>query len=330
MNLRIARGIERLALLSAVAVALGALVAAGARRCSPTVVAVVAASMVGRAGRPAPGGRATGASRGCSAFPAVAPRLIPAATFLWRRPVRAGSGSARRSGCSDAVPVPWSRVPDLCLRRATAGSAGPRRGRGRRGAGGTGGGGLLVSSPLLRRHRQPRHVQRHGDARDLPGGAVGLPAVGGKSRAVSVLRSSATRVRLHRQRLSMRDGRRRRTGRRGREGGTGGRAARAGKAAQADRAAQVEAGARVAAAFRARTPRRSRNVTRGRTAIRCSWTTRNCACDGLGCCARFARCADGDRARCTGGAIACDALTPSASCRTSSATRRVATRAACG
>ena len=37
---------------------------------------------------------------------------------------------------------------------------------------------------------------------------------------------------------------------------------------------------------------------------------RNCACAALGCCARFARCADGDRARCTGGAIACDALTP--------------------
>jgi len=38
--------------------------------------------------------------------------------------------------------------------------------------------------------------------------------------------------------------------------------------------------------------------------------SRNCACDGLGCCARFARCADGDRARCTGGAVSCDALTP--------------------
>jgi hypothetical protein len=37
---------------------------------------------------------------------------------------------------------------------------------------------------------------------------------------------------------------------------------------------------------------------------------RNCACAALGCCARFARCADGARAVCTGGAIACDALTP--------------------
>lgn len=36
----------------------------------------------------------------------------------------------------------------------------------------------------------------------------------------------------------------------------------------------------------------------------------NCACAALGCCARFARCADGDRARCAETPTACDALTP--------------------
>jgi len=36
----------------------------------------------------------------------------------------------------------------------------------------------------------------------------------------------------------------------------------------------------------------------------------NCRCAALGCCARFSRCADGDRALCTSGAVLCDALTP--------------------
>ncbi len=35
----------------------------------------------------------------------------------------------------------------------------------------------------------------------------------------------------------------------------------------------------------------------------------NCACAALGCCARFARCADG-RARCTNAGIACERVTP--------------------
>ena len=36
----------------------------------------------------------------------------------------------------------------------------------------------------------------------------------------------------------------------------------------------------------------------------------NCACAALGCCARFARCANGDRARCTPGAALCDMVSP--------------------
>jgi hypothetical protein len=36
----------------------------------------------------------------------------------------------------------------------------------------------------------------------------------------------------------------------------------------------------------------------------------NCACAALGCCARFARCADGDRARCTPGAAICTVVPP--------------------
>jgi len=36
----------------------------------------------------------------------------------------------------------------------------------------------------------------------------------------------------------------------------------------------------------------------------------DCRCGGLGCCARFSRCADGDKAKCSPGAIACDALAP--------------------
>jgi hypothetical protein len=36
----------------------------------------------------------------------------------------------------------------------------------------------------------------------------------------------------------------------------------------------------------------------------------NCACAALGCCARFARCAEGDRARCTNPGIACERVTP--------------------
>ncbi len=37
---------------------------------------------------------------------------------------------------------------------------------------------------------------------------------------------------------------------------------------------------------------------------------RNCACQALGCCAQFSRCAAGDRAHCMSGAVLCDALTP--------------------
>jgi hypothetical protein len=37
---------------------------------------------------------------------------------------------------------------------------------------------------------------------------------------------------------------------------------------------------------------------------------RNCACLALGCCAMFMRCADGDRAKCSSPAIACDAVEP--------------------
>jgi hypothetical protein len=37
---------------------------------------------------------------------------------------------------------------------------------------------------------------------------------------------------------------------------------------------------------------------------------RNCACAALGCCARFSRCADGDRAGCTSKGIACEAPVP--------------------
>ena len=36
----------------------------------------------------------------------------------------------------------------------------------------------------------------------------------------------------------------------------------------------------------------------------------NCACAALGCCARFARCADGDRARCTNPGVACERVMP--------------------
>jgi hypothetical protein len=36
----------------------------------------------------------------------------------------------------------------------------------------------------------------------------------------------------------------------------------------------------------------------------------DCACAAIGCCARFLRCADGDTANCSGGAVLCDALTP--------------------
>jgi hypothetical protein len=36
----------------------------------------------------------------------------------------------------------------------------------------------------------------------------------------------------------------------------------------------------------------------------------DCQCGGIGCCARFLRCADGDTANCSGGAVLCDALTP--------------------
>jgi hypothetical protein len=35
----------------------------------------------------------------------------------------------------------------------------------------------------------------------------------------------------------------------------------------------------------------------------------DCQCGGIGCCARFLRCADGDTAKCSG-VVACDALTP--------------------
>jgi hypothetical protein len=37
---------------------------------------------------------------------------------------------------------------------------------------------------------------------------------------------------------------------------------------------------------------------------------RGCACAALGCCARFSRCADGDRAFCIAGPIACDQVAP--------------------
>ena len=36
----------------------------------------------------------------------------------------------------------------------------------------------------------------------------------------------------------------------------------------------------------------------------------NCACAALGCCARFARCANGDRAQCTNPGIECERVTP--------------------
>jgi hypothetical protein len=36
----------------------------------------------------------------------------------------------------------------------------------------------------------------------------------------------------------------------------------------------------------------------------------DCTCGGLGCCARFLRCAAADAANCSGGAVACDALAP--------------------
>jgi hypothetical protein len=35
-----------------------------------------------------------------------------------------------------------------------------------------------------------------------------------------------------------------------------------------------------------------------------------CGCEGIGCCASFSRCADGDWANCTGGNVTCDAVTP--------------------
>ena len=35
-----------------------------------------------------------------------------------------------------------------------------------------------------------------------------------------------------------------------------------------------------------------------------------CGCAALGCCARFARCADGDRAHCTSGALLCKVAEP--------------------
>jgi len=36
----------------------------------------------------------------------------------------------------------------------------------------------------------------------------------------------------------------------------------------------------------------------------------DCRCAVAGCCTQFLRCADGDKAKCTPGAIACDALEP--------------------
>ena len=219
MNSQIAQRIERLALLSAVALAL-----AGAGGCGSTPLqpdagpGAGASSRGGRGGIDGGAGGAAGAGGTCDGsierlfcLPGSGATVDTCGDFLVEATCSGGQWVCPAGqGCSDAVPVPWSRVPDLCLHERRLAVRDRRRGR----AGRHRRRGLLVSSPLLRRHRQPRHVQRHGDARDLPGGAVGLPAVGGKSRAVSVLRSSATRVRLHRQRLSMRDGRRRRTGRR--------------------------------------------------------------------------------------------------------------------
>jgi hypothetical protein len=38
--------------------------------------------------------------------------------------------------------------------------------------------------------------------------------------------------------------------------------------------------------------------------------SRDCACAALGCCARFSRCADGDKANCNGPSVLCDVVTP--------------------